>query len=178
MQPPSSEHSHLVVRGGPHLLCHPWVQKAPGALERQTPVPVTERVQRLLGCPPAHIRPDPGGRQVHCRPGPGRGQRINLGTLRARAREQPVPGGHGPGAAASAPRGHIAPTGRGWHEELELDCGQPASGCSASTPVHSWTSWKAVQGGPWSPINGLWSAGAGGPRSSSSPVRATPRDLL
>lgn len=112
----------------------PW---CPG--ETQTPVPVTERVQKLLGRPPARIWPDPGGRQVHCRPGPGRGQRVNLGSLRARAGEQPVPGGHSPGATASAPRGHIAPAWRGWHEELELDCGQPVSGhlVSARCPLLS-----------------------------------------
>ena len=31
------EHSHLVVRAGLLLLCHPLVQKAPGALEGQRP---------------------------------------------------------------------------------------------------------------------------------------------
>lgn len=55
-QPPSSEHPHLVVRAGPRLLCHPWVQKAPGALERQRPqrpLPNVYRGHKDTPCPHA-----------------------------------------------------------------------------------------------------------------------------
>lgn len=53
---PSSEHSHLVVQAGPRLLCHPWVQKAPDALERQRPqclLPNVYRGRKDTPCPHA-----------------------------------------------------------------------------------------------------------------------------
>lgn len=123
----------------------PW---CPGGTE--TPVPVTNDVTEAPGTgPPAHAWPDPGGHCEHCRPGPGRGQRVNPGTVRAGARDPRK-------CPVVAPQGLLpeaTPLLQGG-ARTNSRLGRPVGGRSVFTPIHSWPAWKAVLGGPRSPAKG------------------------
>lgn len=73
------EHPHLVVLEGPRLLCHPWVQKAPGALEGQRCPHPSWCVTKPSG--PAHRAPH--HRQL---------RHSDLGPLGAEAPPEAAPG--------------------------------------------------------------------------------------